>query len=83
MAWTFVTVGKQATQDQARLADVGEQLVLSQRVAKYALAATTGDADAFNKMEVIKERVHEDSECTDVRLTGIVPGKTNLRRAWR
>jgi twitching motility protein PilJ len=54
MAWTFVNVGKQASQDQARLADVGEQLVLSQRVAKYALAATTGDTDAFNKMESSK-----------------------------
>ncbi|MDH3831407.1 MAG: hypothetical protein OEU48_07030, partial [Gammaproteobacteria bacterium] len=54
MAWTFVNVGKQVEQDQARLADVGEQLVLSQRVAKYALAATTGDSDAFNKMEISK-----------------------------
>ena len=54
MAWTFVNVGKQVKQDQARLADVGEQLVLSQRVAKYALAATTGDSDAFSKMEISK-----------------------------
>ena len=54
MAWTFVNVGKQVEQDQARQADVGEQLVLSQRIAKYALAATTGDSDAFNKMETSK-----------------------------
>ena len=54
MAWTFVNVGKQVELDQARLAGVGDQLVLSQRVAKYALAATTGDADAFNKMEASK-----------------------------
>ena len=54
MAWTFVNVGKQVELDQARLADVGEQLVLSQRVAKYALAATTGDSDAFSKMESSK-----------------------------
>jgi len=59
MAWTFVNVGKQAAQDQARLADVGEQMVLSQRVAKYALAATTGDADAFNKMESSKNEFTE------------------------
>ena len=56
MAWTFVNVGNQAWQDQERLADVGEQLVLSQRVAKYALAATTGDADAFNRMEESKKK---------------------------
>jgi twitching motility protein PilJ len=55
MAWTFVKVGKQVELDQARLADVGDQLVLSQRVAKYALAATTGDADAFSKMQVSKD----------------------------
>ena len=45
----------QVEQDQARQADVGEQLVLSQRVAKYALAATTGDTEAFNKMETSKD----------------------------
>ncbi|MCK5383007.1 MAG: hypothetical protein KAJ65_04530, partial [Gammaproteobacteria bacterium] len=56
MAWTFVNVGKQVGLDQARLADVGEQLVLSQRVAKYALAATTGDSDAFSKMETSKNQ---------------------------
>jgi twitching motility protein PilJ len=59
MAWTFVNVGKQVKQDQARLADVGEQLVLSQRIAKYALAATTGDSEAFNKMEVSKSEFSE------------------------
>jgi twitching motility protein PilJ len=56
MVWTFVQVGNQAETDQARLADVGEQLVLSQQVAKYALAAMTGDTDAFTKMEVSKNR---------------------------
>jgi twitching motility protein PilJ len=56
MAWTFVRVGHQTEIDQARLADTGEQLVLSQRVAKYALAATTGDIDAFNKLEASKNK---------------------------
>ncbi|NOR41486.1 MAG: chemotaxis protein [Gammaproteobacteria bacterium] len=56
MVWTFVQVGNQAETDQARLADVGEQLVLSQQVAKYALAAMTGDTDAFTKMEISKNR---------------------------
>ena len=55
MVWTFVQVGKHAEVDQARLASVGEQLVLSQRIAKYALAATTGDTDAFEKMQVSKD----------------------------
>jgi twitching motility protein PilJ len=54
MVWTFVQVGQQAEHSQARLADVGEQMVLSQRVAKYALAASAGDVDAFGKMESFK-----------------------------
>jgi twitching motility protein PilJ len=54
MVWTFVQVGQQAEYSQARLADVGEQMVLSQRVAKYALAASAGDVDAFGKMESFK-----------------------------
>jgi twitching motility protein PilJ len=56
MAWTFVKVGHQVEIDQERLADTGEQLVLSQRIAKYALAATTGDMDAFNKLETSKNK---------------------------
>jgi twitching motility protein PilJ len=59
MAWTFVNVGKLVGQDQERQAAVGEQLVLSQRVAKYALAATTGESDAFNKMETSKNEFSE------------------------
>lgn len=56
MVWTFDQVNKQARVDQARLADVAEQLVLSQRIAKYALAATRGDTDAFDKMEASKRQ---------------------------
>jgi twitching motility protein PilJ len=56
MAWTFVKVGHQAGIDQARLADVGEQLVLSQRIAKYALSSTTGDMDAFTSLELSKNK---------------------------
>ncbi len=56
MAWTFVQVGNQAGTDQARLTDVSEQLVLSQKLAKYALAASTGDTDAFASMENSKNR---------------------------
>jgi twitching motility protein PilJ len=54
MVWTFVQVGQLAEKVQARLADVGEEMVLSQRVAKYALAASAGNADAFSKMESFK-----------------------------
>ena len=50
MVWTFVKVGQQAETDQARLSEVGEQMVLSQRVAKYALAASTGETEAFSRM---------------------------------
>ncbi|MEZ5542213.1 MAG: methyl-accepting chemotaxis protein [Pseudomonadota bacterium] len=59
MVWTFVQVGKQAEQDQLRLADVSEQLVLSERLAKYALAATTGDTQAFENMSKSKQRFSE------------------------
>jgi twitching motility protein PilJ len=56
MAWVFMQVGKQAGADQLRLANVSDQLVLSQQVAKFALAATTGDTQAFSAMEKSKNR---------------------------
>ena len=56
MAWTFVKVGRQVEIDQARLADVGEQLVLSQRIAKYALSSSTGDTDSFASLETSKNK---------------------------
>jgi twitching motility protein PilJ len=56
MSWTFVQVGKQAEADQSRLASVSEQLVLSQQIAKFALAATTGDTEAFSSMEKSRNR---------------------------
>jgi twitching motility protein PilJ len=62
MVWTFVQVGKQAEKNQMRLADVGEQLVLSQRLAKYALAATSGDVEAFENMSTSKQRFTEIME---------------------
>jgi twitching motility protein PilJ len=54
MFWTFMTVGEQASKHQSRMADVSEQLILSQQIAKYALAATTGDTAAFGKMDKSK-----------------------------
>ena len=56
MAWTFVKVGHQVEIDQARLADVGEQLVLSQRIAKYALSSSTGDTGSFASLEASKNK---------------------------
>ncbi|MBT8122371.1 MAG: hypothetical protein KJO10_07550, partial [Gammaproteobacteria bacterium] len=50
MVWTFVKVDDQTATDQSRIADVSEQLVLSQQMAKYALAAITGDTNSFEKM---------------------------------
>ena len=55
MVWTFVTVGEQASRHQSRMTDVSEQLIQSQRIAKYALAATTGDDAAFGKMAKSKQ----------------------------
>ena len=56
MAWVFVNVGNQVEIDQARFADASEQMVLSQSLAKYTLAATTGDTDAFAKLETSRDR---------------------------
>ncbi len=67
MAWTFVKVGHQVEIDQARLADVGEQLVLSQRIAKYALSSSTGDTDSFASLEASKNKFSAilDKQMTD------------------
>ena len=56
MVGVFVTVNKQAELDQRRLASTGEQKVLSQRIAKYSLAASAGDYQAFEALERSKQR---------------------------
>jgi twitching motility protein PilJ len=56
MVGVFVQVGKQAGIDQTNLAEIGEQQVLSQRIAKYALAASGGEADAFIQLASSKNR---------------------------
>ena len=73
MVITFVQVGKQASVDQARLADVAEQLVQSQRIAKYALAATRGDTAAFDKMQVSKQEFSRilEEQTADFGLAGV------------
>jgi twitching motility protein PilJ len=52
----LVHVGNQAETDQRNLDSIGEQQVLSQRIAKYALAASTGDDAAFDQLALTKER---------------------------
>jgi twitching motility protein PilJ len=52
----LVHVGNQAENDQRNLESIGEQQVLSQRIAKYALAASTGDSAAFDRLALTKER---------------------------
>jgi twitching motility protein PilJ len=56
MVGVFVDVNKQAKLDQQRLASTGEQKVLSQRIAKYTLAAATGDYEAFEQLKQSKQR---------------------------
>jgi len=56
MVGVFVHVGKQAGIDQINLAEIGEQQVLSQRIAKYALAASSGEPDAFVQLASSKKR---------------------------
>ncbi|MEN8108094.1 MAG: methyl-accepting chemotaxis protein [Pseudomonadota bacterium] len=55
MVGVFVNVNKQAEWDQARLASTGEQKVLSQRIAKYTLAASVGDYEAFEALQASKQ----------------------------
>jgi twitching motility protein PilJ len=52
----LVHVGNQAETDQRNLESIGEQQVLSQRIAKYVLAASTGDNAAFDQLALAKER---------------------------
>ncbi len=91
MAWTFVQVGKQVSVDQSRLANVSEELVLSQQLAKFALAATSGDSDAFSSMEKTRNRFSQiiDDQIKDFG-TGRAAGKTpegmaliSLDNRWR
>ena len=59
MVYVFVDVNKQAELDQQRLTSTGEQKVLSQRIAKYTLAASAGDYEAFEQLEQSKQRFDE------------------------
>jgi twitching motility protein PilJ len=52
----LVHVGNQAETDQRNLDSIGEQQVLSQRIAKYALAAAGGDSAAFDQLSLTKTR---------------------------
>ena len=91
MAWVFVEVSNQVEIGQARFADASEQMVLSQSLAKYALTATTGDTDAFAKLEKSRDRFTAiiDAQMNDF---GEASGKTgtpefhaliNLDNRWR
>jgi twitching motility protein PilJ len=87
MAWTFVQVGKHVSVDQSRLADVSEQLVLSQQVAKFALAATSGDSEAFSSMEKSRNRFNQiiDEQVRDFGAGNSAEGKAlaDLENRWK
>jgi twitching motility protein PilJ len=53
----LVHVGNQAETDQRNLDAIGDQQVLSQRIAKYAFAAAAGDSAAFNQLSATKDRL--------------------------
>lgn len=74
MVWAFVEVGKHAETDQSRLADVGEQMVLSQRVAKFALAASSGEVEAFERLEAFRDEFTKiiDRQVTDYGTTALI-----------
>ena len=67
MVGVFVTVNKQAELDQRRLASTGEQKVLSQRIAKYSLAASAGDYQAFGNAVsgILRERSPSTAQCIE------------------
>ena len=73
MVGVFVTVNKQAELDQRRLASTGEQKVLSQRIAKYSLAASAGDYQAFEALERSKQRF---ADILIEQAAGLEAGKT-------
>jgi twitching motility protein PilJ len=73
MVGVFVTVNKQAELDQRRLASTGEQQVLSQRIAKYSLAASAGDYQAFEALEHSKQRF---ADILNEQAAGLEAGKT-------
>jgi twitching motility protein PilJ len=56
MVGVFVQVGNQTELDQQRLTWTGEQQVMSQRIAKYALAASDGNYEAFEALEESRGR---------------------------
>lgn len=59
MVGVFVHVGNQTELDQQRLSWTGEQQVMSQRIAKYALAAANGNHEAFESLEKSRQRFME------------------------
>lgn len=59
MVGVFVQVGNQSELDQQRLSWTGEQQVMSQRIAKYALAAGDGNNEAFEALEESRGRFVE------------------------
>ena len=59
MLATFAYVSRQSSYDKQYLALAGEQQVLSQRIAKYALEAASGDAEAFDALARYRNRFQE------------------------
>lgn len=78
MVGVFVHVSQQAGKDQRNLEILGEQQVLSQRVAKYALAASAGDAAAFDQLARSRTRFAEmiDIQRTEFRQSTALGGES-------
>ncbi|RMD72012.1 MAG: chemotaxis protein [Gammaproteobacteria bacterium] len=56
MAGVFTYVNIQSRQDQQYISLAGEQQVLSQRIAKYAVESTTGEAEALSRLKEARDR---------------------------
>ena len=56
MGVIFFMVGIQTKHDKEYIRLAGEQRVLSQRIAKYALEASTGNQEAFDQLKIYRDQ---------------------------
>ncbi len=68
---TFIYVAQWELHDKGYLNRAGEQRVLSQQIAKYALAAASGKKEAFRQLEASRNRFDEILQ----ELKNGIPGK--------
>jgi twitching motility protein PilJ len=88
---TFIHVSQRDAYDEQYLLRASEQRILSQRIAKFALAAAGGDQDAFALLQLYRDQFEgvleelKDGSPVD-RLppspTEVGPALANLKKSW-